>query len=207
MAVIFIDLDRFKNINDTLGHAIGDELLAQAAARSLSALRGSDTLARQGGDEFVVVLPELERSQDVVPVARKLLGVLRQPYQLAGHALTVTASAGIALYPEDGETVSDLLRKAAAATYRAKEEGCNTFRFFSAETNTASLGDLLLEHDLYGAQERGELLMLYQPKVAAGSGELVGAEALMRWNHRQQGMISPARFIPLAEGKDRKSVV
>jgi diguanylate cyclase (GGDEF)-like protein/PAS domain S-box-containing protein len=200
MAVNFIDLDRFKNINDTLGHAIGDELLAQAAARSLSALRGSDTLARQGGDEFVVVLPELERSQDVVPVARKLLGVLRQPYQLAGHALTVTASAGIALYPEDGETVSDLLRKAAAATYRAKEEGCNTFRFFSAETNTASLGDLLLEHDLYGAQERGELLMLYQPKVAAGSGELVGAEALMRWNHRQQGMISPARFIPLAEG-------
>ena len=199
MALVFIDLDRFKNINDTLGHEVGDNLLVQAAQRGLSVLRDTDTLSRQGGDEFVVVLPELEHRQDAMHVTRKLLGALCQPYLLAGHELTVTGSAGIALYPDDGQTVSELLRKADAAMYRAKEEGRNTFRFFSSEINTASLGELLLENDLHGALERGELLMYYQPKVDARTGELVGAEALMRWKHREHGMIPPDRFIPLAE--------
>ena len=199
MGLVFIDLDRFKNINDTLGHEVGDQLLVQAAQRGLSVLRDTDTLSRQGGDEFVVVLPDLDHRQDAMHVTRKLLAALAQPYLLAGHALTVTGSAGIALYPDDGQTVSELLRKADAAMYRAKEEGRNTFRFFSSEISTASLGELLLENDLYGALERGELLMYYQPKVDATSGELVGAEALMRWNHRQHGFIPPLSFIPMAE--------
>jgi diguanylate cyclase (GGDEF)-like protein len=199
MALIFIDLDRFKNINDTLGHDVGDQLLVQAAQRGLSVLRDTDTLSRQGGDEFVVVLPELEHRQDAMHVARKILAALCQPYLLAGHELTVSGSAGIALYPDDGQTVSELLRKADAAMYRAKEEGRNTFRFFSSEINTASLGELLLENDLYGALERGELVMYYQPKVDAISGELVGAEALMRWNHHERGLVPPTVFIPMAE--------
>jgi len=199
MALFFIDLDRFKNINDTLGHEVGDSLLIQAAQRGLAVLRDTDTLSRLGGDEFVVVLPDIENRQDALFVARKLLAALCQPYLLAGHELTVSGSAGIALYPDDGQTVSELLRKADAAMYRAKEEGRNTFRFFSAEMNTSSLGELLLENDLFGALERGELEMHYQPKVAAQSGELVGAEALMRWRHREHGMIPPGRFIPLAE--------
>ncbi|KAB2919586.1 MAG: EAL domain-containing protein [Dechloromonas sp.] len=199
MALIFIDLDRFKNINDTLGHEVGDQLLVQAAQRGLSVLRDTDTLSRQGGDEFVVVLPELEHRQDAMYVTRKILAALCQPYLLAGHELTVSGSAGIALYPDDGQTVSELLRKADAAMYRAKEEGRNTFRFFSSEINTASLGELLLENDLYGALDRGELLIHYQPKVDAGSGRLVGAEALMRWQHRERGLIQPAVFIPIAE--------
>ena len=199
IAVVFIDLDRFKNINDTLGHEIGDNLLIQAAHRGLQVLRETDTLSRQGGDEFVAVLPEIENRQDAALVVRKLLAALCQPYLLAGHELTVSGSAGIALYPDDGQTISELLRKADAAMYRAKEEGRNTFRFFAADINTASLGELLLENDLYGALERDELEMYYQPKVDARSGELMGAEALMRWHHPEHGMISPARFIPLAE--------
>ena len=199
MALIFVDLDRFKNINDTLGHEIGDQLLVQAAQRGLSVLRDTDTLSRQGGDEFVIVLPELEQRQDAMHAARKFLAALTQPYLLAGHELTVTGSAGIAIYPDDGHTVSDLLRKADAAMYRAKDEGRNTFRFFSAEIATATLGELLLENNLHGALDRGELLMHYQPKVDAASGQLVGIEALMRWQHPTHGMVSPGVFIPMAE--------
>ncbi|WP_374328163.1 EAL domain-containing protein [Azonexus sp.] len=199
MGIIFIDLDRFKNINDTLGHAVGDELLIQAAQRGLHVLRETDTLCRQGGDEFVVVLPELDNGQDAAHVCSKLLSAFCQPYLLAGHELTVSGSAGIALYPEDGETVSELLRKADAAMYRAKEEGRNTFCFFSAEISTATLGDLLLENDLFGALDRQELLMYYQPKVDAGSGEIVGAEALIRWQHHERGLVPPEQFIRLAE--------
>ncbi len=199
MALVFVDLDRFKNINDTLGHDVGDTLLVQAAQRGLSVLRETDTLARQGGDEFVVILPELEQAQDAMHATRKLLHSLCQPYLLAGHELTVSGSAGIAIYPDDGATASELLRKADAAMYRAKEDGRNTFRFFSAETNTASLDELLLENDLYSALERNELSMHYQPKVDAMTGEMVGAEALMRWTHREHGLIPPSRFIPLAE--------
>jgi len=198
-AVIFIDLDRFKNINDTLGHEVGDNLLIQAAQRGLGALRETDTLCRLGGDEFVVVLPEIEQLQYAMNVTRKLLAVLGQPYLLAGHALTVTGSAGIALWPDDGQTVSELLRKADAAMYRAKEEGRNTARFYSAGINNTSLGELLLENDLRGALGRGEIFMHYQPKVDAQSGRLIGAEALMRWQSRGHGMIPPTRFIPLAE--------
>lgn len=199
MAVIYIDLDRFKNINDSLGHAVGDELLVQAAQRALNVLRPTDTLSRQGGDEFVAVLPELNDAQEANAICSKLLATLCQPYRLAGHELTVSGSAGIALFPDDGDTVHELLRKADAAMYRAKDEGRNTFRHFSSEISTATLGELVLENELFGALERNELFLCYQPKVAAGDGRLIGAEALMRWHHREQGVISPLVFIPLAE--------
>lgn len=199
LAVIFIDLDRFKNINDSLGHAVGDELLVQAAQRALNVLRPTDTLSRQGGDEFVAVLPELDDAQEANHLCSKLLASLCQPYRLAGHELTVSGSAGIALFPEDGDSVSELLRKADAAMYRAKDEGRNTFRHFSSEISTATLGELVMENELFGALERNELFLHYQPKVAAQDGRLVGAEALMRWRHREQGVISPLVFIPLAE--------
>ena len=198
-AVMFLDLDRFKNINDTLGHGVGDSLLVEAATRGARTLRETDTLSRQGGDEFVIVLPEIESAQDAAQVGRKLLQALGEPYQLAGHELTVTASIGIALSPDDGTTVSDLLRNADTAMYRAKEEGRNLFRFYSSDMNFASLGELLLESHLRKALEHGELLLHYQPKMDALTGALIGAEALMRWNHPEHGMIPPGRFIPLAE--------
>ncbi|MDR2838377.1 MAG: EAL domain-containing protein [Azonexus sp.] len=199
LALVFIDLDRFKNINDTLGHEIGDQLLIQAAQRGLGVLRESDTLSRQGGDEFVVILPELERPEDAVLAVKKLLLALSRPYQLAGHELTVTGSAGIALYPDHGHDVSELLRKADAAMYQAKAEGRNTWCLFSADVGRTSLGELVLENDLYGAMERGELLMYYQPKIDTASGKLAGMEALMRWRHPERGMVSPGTFIPIAE--------
>ena len=198
-AILFLDIDRFKNINETLGHEIGDELLVQAAKRGTAALRETDTLARHGGDAFIAVLPELDQPQDATLIARKLMQALAPPYRLAGHDLTVTASIGIALSPGDGESATDLLRNAEAAMYRAKQEGRNTFRYYSADMNFASLGELLLEAHLRSALDRGELLMHYQPKIDAASGALIGAEALMRWNHPEHGTIPPARFIPLAE--------
>ena len=199
MGVLFIDLDRFKNINDTLGHAVGDQLLIQAAQRGRALLRENDTLARLGGDEFVAVLPDLENRQAAGLLARKLIAEWCRSYHLAGHELTVSASIGIALFPEDGHAVSDLLRKADAAMYRAKEEGRNTFRYFSSEISRASLGELLLENDLHTALERGELEMYFEPKVDAQSGQLLAAEALMRWTHHERGAIPPSLFIPLAE--------
>jgi diguanylate cyclase (GGDEF)-like protein/PAS domain S-box-containing protein len=198
-ALLFLDIDRFKNINETLGHEIGDELLVQAGKRGAEALRETDTLARHGGDAFVAVLPELEQPQDASLIARKLMQAFARPYRLAGHELTVTASIGIALAPEDGDNASNLLRNAETAMYRAKEEGRNTFRYYSADMNFASLGELLLEAHLRSALDRGELLMHYQPKVDASSGALIGAEALMRWQHPEHGMIQPGRFITLAE--------
>lgn len=198
-AVIFIDLDRFKNINDTLGHSVGDDLLIQVAQRGLSILRETDTFCRQGGDEFVAVLTGLSCRQEAGRICGELLNALCQPYLLVGHELTVSGSAGIAVYPEDGDNATELLRKADLAMYRAKEIGRNTFCYFSAEISTTSIGELLLENDLFAALERNELLLHYQAKVNSNTGELLGAEALMRWNHKTHGLISPQIFIPLAE--------
>jgi diguanylate cyclase (GGDEF)-like protein/PAS domain S-box-containing protein len=198
-AILFLDLDRFKNINDTLGHEVGDGLLIEAAERGKAVLRETDTLARLGGDEFVVVLPEIDSAQDAGQVARKLLQGLSLPYNLAGHNLTVTGSIGIALCPDDGCTASELLRNADTAMYRAKDEGRNLFRFYSADMNFATLGELLLESHLRSALKNGELLLHYQPKYDALTGKMVAAEALMRWQHPEHGLIPPVRFIPLAE--------
>jgi diguanylate cyclase (GGDEF)-like protein/PAS domain S-box-containing protein len=198
-AVLFLDLDRFKNINDSLGHDVGDNLLIQVSERCASVLRETDTISRQGGDEFVIVLPDLDQSQDAAQVARKLIRSFDQPFMLDGHELTVTGSIGIALYPDDAQSASELLKNADAAMYRAKAEGRNDFQFYSADMNVVSLSDLLLESQLRGAIERGEMQLNFQPKVSATTNAAVGIEALLRWHHPQQGLIPPDRFIPVAE--------
>jgi len=198
-AVLFFDLDRFKIINDTLGHEVGDGLLRIVTERCLGAVRDSDTVARLGGDEFVVVLPDMEHAPDAAVIARKILAAITQPCHLGQHELTVTCSIGIAVYPNDGSSESELLRNADAAMYRAKAEGRNGYQFYTADMNAASLGELLLEHQLRGALERNEFRLYYQPKVGARTGRLKGCEALLRWEHPQHGLLTPDRFVPVAE--------
>ncbi|CAM5401836.1 EAL domain-containing protein [Thauera mechernichensis] len=199
VAVLLLDLDRFKTINDILGHESGDGLLLQITERCRSTIRDTDTLARLSGDEFVIVLQEVDGAHDAAIIARKILDEVALPCQLGEHRITVTASIGIALYDQDGGTPSALLRNADAAMHRAKEAGRNGFEFFSAEMNTSSLGQLLLENQLRGAADRSELLLHYQPKECAISGRLLGLEALLRWQHPELGLVAPGRFIPLAE--------
>jgi diguanylate cyclase (GGDEF)-like protein/PAS domain S-box-containing protein len=198
-AVLFLNLDRFRNINDTLGNELGDALLQQVAHRSRSQLRDTDTASRLGGDEFVFILPDINQPQDVATIARKLLSSVGHPYQLGEHDITITASIGVAISDTDGSTAAELLRNADAAMSRAKEDGRNNFCFYSADMNTSTLGDLLLENQLRGAVEHGELELFYQPKVDARTGVLQGAEALLRWHHPEHGLLLPNRFIRLAE--------
>ena len=199
VAILFMDLDRFKWINDTLGHDAGDHLLRTITRRCLEVLRESDTLARLGGDEFVAILPDLKDAQDAGLVARKLLAAITQPCMLGSHELSLTCSIGIAVFPGDGVTDSLLLRNADAAMYRAKSEGRNGFQFYSTDMNAARLGELLLEHQLRGALERQELCLFYQPKVDARDGTLRSCEALLRWRHAEEGLLTPDRFLPAAE--------
>ncbi len=199
VAVLFFDLDRFKVINDTLGHDVGDGLLRIVTQRCRGVVRETDTLARHGGDEFVVVLPDLEHAQDAGAVARKLLAAVTEPCELDGHQLTVTCSIGIAVYPADGDSGSILLRNADAAMCRAKDDGRNAYQFYTSDMNTASLGELLLEQQLRGALKRDEFRLHYQPKVDARSGRLMGCEALLRWQHPEHGLLAPGRFVPVAE--------
>ncbi len=198
-AVLLLDLDRFKTINDTLGHERGDSLLLEICARCRRVLRDTDTLARLSGDEFVIVLPDAATADLAADTARRILDAIALPCRLGEHELSITASIGIALFPRDGGDESTLLRNADAAMHRAKEAGRNAFEFYTEDMNTSSLGRLLLEHQLRGAAERGELLLHYQPKVSAADGHLGGFEALLRWQHPELGMVSPGQFIPLAE--------
>lgn len=198
VAVLLLDLDRFKVINDSLGHSFGDELLCHAARRLEQAVREADTVARMGGDEFVVLLAEVAGEEDVGPVAKKLLEELTRSFLVGGREITVTASLGISLYPRDGTDSETLVRNADIAMYQAKEEG-DDFRFYSPEMNLRAHETLELEADLRRALERGEMCLHYQPEIDLTSGRIVGAEALLRWQHPQRGMISPAVFIPLAE--------
>ena len=198
-AVLLLDLDRFKTINDTLGHERGDSLLLEICARCRRVLRDTDTLARLSGDEFVIVLPDAATADLAADTARRILDAIALPCRLGEHELSITASIGIALFPRDGGDESTLLRNADAAMHRAKEAGRNAFEFYTEDMNTSSLGRLLLEHQLRGAAERGELLLHYQPKVSAADGRLGGFEALLRWQHPELGMVSPGQFIPLAE--------
>ena len=199
VGVLMLDLDRFKLINDTLGHDVGDSLIVQVARRCQSVLRETDTISRQGGDEFAFVLSDLEHVQDAAHAARKLLNALEAPFVLGAHTLTVTGSIGIALYPDDGSDPSQLLGNADAAMYRAKEEGRNGYAYYSDDLNLSSLSELLLENQLRNVLDRNELRLHYQPKVDARDGSLRGLEALLRWQHPEQGLLSPGRFIPLAE--------
>ncbi len=199
LAVLFLDLDRFKHINDTLGHAAGDELLREVARRLTSCLRDSDTVARLGGDEFVALLPELGDPKYAATVARKILAAVGQPFELAGQELRVTASIGISVYPQDGLDEQALTKNADIAMYQAKGDGKDNFRFFSEALNTHALERLTLESDLRHALERGEFVLHYQAKQSARDGRITGVEALVRWHRPGQEPVAPMHFIPLAE--------
>ncbi len=199
VAVMFVDLDRFKTINDTLGHEVGDKLLVAVADRLKRVLREGDTVARVGGDEFVVVLPELGKDRDAAVVARKILDLLAEPFPVESHELSVTPSIGIAVAPGDGDDPERLLRHSDAAMYEAKAAGRNTFHFYGEAAHQAASHRLSLESELREALDRGEFELHYQPRVDIVTGELVGCEALVRWHHPKEGLLPPERFIPLAQ--------
>jgi diguanylate cyclase (GGDEF)-like protein len=198
-ALLFIDLDRFKVINDSLGHDAGDMLLVEIGGRLRRALRSSDVVARLGGDEFVVILEEAAERHEVERIAGELLSVLGQPMQLSGHECHTTASIGIAMYPSDGTDMQTLTKNADMAMYLAKEDGKNGFRFFSKEIKSQSIERLTLESALRRALERDQFSLHYQPKIDMVSGQITGVEALLRWMHPDLGTVSPGQFIPLAE--------
>ena len=198
LALIFLDLDRFKNVNDSLGHRIGDELLIQVAQRLQSGLRDEDTVSRLGGDEFILVLPGTS-ADGAAHVAGKLLTVLSRPYHIEQHELIITPSLGIAMYPTDGESYEALSMCADAAMYRAKQSGRQTFRFFTREMQERSERTLQLENALRHALDLDQLQLHYQPQIAPGERRVIGVEALLRWQHPELGNVAPADFIPVAE--------
>jgi diguanylate cyclase (GGDEF)-like protein len=198
-AMMFIDLDRFKQVNDTLGHAAGDALLVEVSSRLRSCLRESDVVARLGGDEFVVILSEVTENHRVAKVAGNVLAALGKPLLLSDQECGVTASIGIALFPADGGDAETLTKHADIAMYTAKEEGKNDFRFFSSEIKSQSVERLKLETNLRQALDGNELFLHYQPKLSVATGRVTGVEALLRWNHPVLGELSPNQFVPLAE--------
>ena len=199
VALLFLDLDRFKNVNDSLGHELGDRLLCQVARRLQICTRQTDTVARLGGDEFVVVLEGLTEAESAGKMARKILRLLTEPVQIEGNELYVTASIGISLFPEDGVKIEGLMRCADVAMYRAKELGRNAFQFYRPEMSVRGVERLALEAQLRRAIEQGQLVVHYQPQVELASGRIRGMEALVRWRHPERGLLPPADFIPLAE--------
>ncbi|MFA5242736.1 MAG: EAL domain-containing protein [Sulfuricella sp.] len=199
VAVMMIDIDRFKLVNDTLGHACGDALIREVGGRLSRCVRPGDTVARLGGDEFMVVMSDMASEDDAATLARHLIETVATPMKLDCHDMIVTASLGVALYPKDGEQAADLMKNADVAMYRAKDLGRNSFQFYSPEFNARTLERLELETRLRGALKQGELVLHYQPQADLQSGRVIGAEALIRWNHPVLGMVSPADFIPLAE--------
>lgn len=198
IALLYLDIDHFKNINDTLGHHIGDELLIQISSRIKMLIREADTLSRQGGDEFILLLSGID-SDATAHVAEKLLDSISQPYQIQRHELIVTLSIGIALYPTDGDNLITLSQSADAAMYRAKHDGRNCYRFFTPEIQARSARNLELENALRYALRRNELEVYYQPQMSMKTNTIIGAEALLRWNHPTMGTVSPAEFISIAE--------
>jgi len=199
LAVLFLDIDRFKQINDTLGHDVGDLLLKEIAARLKSSVRESDTVARLGGDEFVVILSDIAGESDAAGTSRKILAAVAQPLNFEGRALTVTTSIGIGLYPRDGQNEQALTKCADIAMYHAKNEGKNNFQFYAKKLQVDSEKRLTFENSLRRALEGGELTLHYQPQVATHNGRVMGAEALLRWQSPEHGLIAPQEFIPIAE--------
>jgi diguanylate cyclase len=212
LAVLYLDLDNFKRVNDTLGHAVGDELLCQVATRLKNSLRpgdvvganglaiaGAEHIARLGGDEFIVIIPDLNAVEDAGKVAARLIEDLKQPMQLGVHSVVVTPSIGIGIYPKDGENVDTLLRHADVAMYFAKRAAAGTYEYFSATMNAAAAKRFAIESKLHGALERGEFSLQYQPLFDVVTGGISGMEALLRWNNDELGSVSPLEFIPVAE--------
>jgi diguanylate cyclase (GGDEF)-like protein len=198
-ALVFLDLDNFKSINDSLGHPRGDELLRAVGGRLTKVLRDSDTVCRQGGDEFLILLGDVRDSSDVVEIGAKLLGQLTAPILLDGLEVSTSGSMGVAMYPAVGADFDELLKKADIAMYVAKDAGRNAIRFFTDEMNSSVLEDVHLVSGMRNALGRGEFMLHYQPQFELASGRVVGVEALLRWRHPELGLVPPSRFIPVAE--------
>jgi diguanylate cyclase (GGDEF)-like protein/PAS domain S-box-containing protein len=199
VAILFLDLDGFKHINDSLGHAIGDRLLQSITKRLIDCVRFSDTVSRQGGDEFVVLLSEMEHSEDAAITARRMLNVVAEVHSIDQHALHVTTSIGVSVYPDDGPDAETLIKNADTAMYQAKENGRQNYQFFKPAMNVRAVERQSIEESLRRALERKEFALHYQPKIDLRTGEISGAEALIRWKHPIRGSVSPAEFIPVAE--------
>lgn len=199
VALLVVDLDRFKTINDILGHHMGNRLLVEVGKRLNSLLQGTDTVCRQGGDEFILLLTDLPELEAVGVFLRELIAHFAESFQIDGHTLTTSISVGAAIYPEDGADFETLLKKADMAMYWAKDAGRNTYRFFSEDMNSESLDLLMLHAGLRQALASGQFVLHYQPQINIATGALIGAEALIRWNHPELGLVSPGRFIPVAE--------
>jgi diguanylate cyclase (GGDEF)-like protein/PAS domain S-box-containing protein len=196
---LFVDLDRFKFVNDTLGHQAGDILLKEVSNRLQAVVRDTDTVARMGGDEFVLVLPERSDAGLSTGIVQRIMEAIAQPLTIEGHEFFISCSIGVAVYPADGETAEELIKHADVAMYRAKETGRNNFQFYTPAMNERALERLHIEGDLRNALEREEFTLHYQPQVDLRSGKIVGVEALIRWQHPELGMVSPVRFIGMAE--------
>lgn len=199
IALLYIDLDNFKTINDSLGHQVGDALLRQVADRLSHCVRETDTVSRQGGDEFIIVLPNLESPDDVAPILLKLMNSLAEPFRVDGDELTTSISVGISLYPDDGEDFDTLAKKSDMAMYRAKDAGRNTYRFFDEQMTVDAFEYLTIRNGLRRGLERKEFALHYQPQIDLVTGHVVGAEALVRWHHPELGLVPPGRFISVAE--------
>ncbi len=199
VAILFLDLDGFKHINDSLGHAIGDKLLQSVAKRLVDCVRGSDTVSRQGGDEFVILLSEVERSEDAALKAGRMLQAVAEPHPIDHHDLHVTTSIGVSVYPDDGLDSETLIKNADTAMYQAKENGRQSFQFFKPPMSVRAVERQSIEEGLRRALERQEFSLCYQPKIHLKTGDISGAEALLRWEHPSRGLVPPAKFIPVAE--------
>ncbi len=199
LAVVFLDLDRFKDVNDTLGHSLGDEMLKAIAIRLKAALRQEDSIARMGGDEFTLLLADLKTPDDAAKIAQKILDIVAQPMRIDGNELVITTSVGVALFPGDGDTAEALLKNSDQAMYRAKEAGRNLYHLFTPSMNSRAVERLSLENSLRHALDRGELSVHYQPVVRLADDRIVEMEALLRWNRPDQEPVDPVDFIPIAE--------
>jgi diguanylate cyclase (GGDEF)-like protein len=199
VAVLFLDIDDFKKVNDLLGHEIGDKFLCKVAKRLSAAIRSSDTLARYGGDEFIVILDGISDDSDINPIVEKLLRQFCDAYQIDGHELITTLSIGVSVYPDDGESGEELLDKADSAMYHAKKAGRNTYSYFTEQMNAQIARRVSLEAQMHGALERGEFAVYYQPKINISNNKITGTEALLRWSNPALGNIAPAEFITIAE--------
>lgn len=205
LAIIFLDLDNFKTINDTFGHSVGDKILIEASNRMHSKMRKSDTLARIGGDEFCIILNDIKNISDILEIVKNGIEIFQEPFVIENYRMDVTISVGVAIFPDNGEDASTLLKNADAAMYRAKQSGKNKYNFFDEEMTNKAVKKILLEVELKNAFENDELLVYYQPQINAKTNELIGIEALARWNHPTEGIIFPEKFIPMA--KDSAMIV